>query len=80
MRGMLLVETTAKIRRDHIVDKKAIKAIARDWGLPRNTVRKVLRFGKLFSPTSGRISRIRSWVRILRSWNTSGGERETQPA
>ena len=42
---MLIVETIAKVRRDHIVDRKAIKAIARDRGLSRNTVRKVLRSG-----------------------------------
>ena len=40
---MLIVETIAKVRRDHSVDKKPIKAIAR--GLSRNTVRKVLRCG-----------------------------------
>jgi DNA invertase Pin-like site-specific DNA recombinase len=43
---MLIVETIAKVRRDHIVDKKSIKAIARDRGLSRNTVRKVLRSGE----------------------------------
>ena len=43
---MLIVETIGKVRRDHIVDKKAIKAIARDRGLSRNTVRKVLRSGE----------------------------------
>ena len=43
---MLIVETIAKVRRDHIVDKKAIKAIARERGLSRNTVRKVLRSGE----------------------------------
>jgi transposase len=43
---MLVVETIAKVRRDHIVDKKPIKAIARDRGLSRNTVRKVLRSGE----------------------------------
>jgi transposase len=42
---MLIVETIAKVRLDHIVDKKPIKAIARDRGLSRNTVRKVLRSG-----------------------------------
>jgi len=43
---MLIVETIAKVRRDHIVDKKSIKAIVRDRGLSRNTVRKVLRSGE----------------------------------
>ena len=42
---MLIVETIAKVRRDHIVEKKSIKAISRDRGLSRNTVRKVLRSG-----------------------------------
>ena len=40
---MLVVETIGKIRRDHFVHGKSIKAIARDRGLSRNTVRKVLR-------------------------------------
>jgi transposase len=40
---MLIVETIARIRRDFHVNKKPIKAIARDLGLSRNTVRKVLR-------------------------------------
>ena len=43
---MLIVETIAKVRRSHIVDKKPIKAIARDRGLSRSTVRKVLRSGE----------------------------------
>ena len=42
-RGMLTVETIAKIRRDHFKDGKSIKAIARTRGVSRNTVRKVLR-------------------------------------
>ncbi|HEX5370914.1 MAG TPA: IS21 family transposase [Dehalococcoidia bacterium] len=40
---MLVVETIAKIRRDHFRDGKSIKAIARMRGVSRNTVRKVLR-------------------------------------
>ena len=40
---MLVVETIAKIRRDHRVAGKSIKAIARERGVSRNTVRKVLR-------------------------------------
>ena len=42
-RGMLTVETIAKIRPDHFKDGKSIKAIARTRGVSRNTVRKVLR-------------------------------------
>jgi transposase len=40
---MLVVETIAKIRRDHLVHGKSIKSIARERGVSRNTVRKVLR-------------------------------------
>jgi transposase len=40
--GMLVVETVAKIRRDHHRGKP-IKAIVRETGLSRNTVRKAVR-------------------------------------
>src|SRR5271154_1761324 len=40
---MLIVETIARIRREHFVQGKTIKEIARDLRLSRNTVRKVLR-------------------------------------
>ena len=40
---MLVVETIARIRREHFIKGKAIREIARDLGLSRNTVRKVLR-------------------------------------
>jgi transposase len=43
--GMLIVETIGRVRRDHFVEKKGIKEIARDRGLSRNTVRKILRSG-----------------------------------
>ena len=43
---MLVVETIAKIRREHFVRGKGTKAIARELGLSRNTVRKVLRSGE----------------------------------
>ena len=40
---MLTVETIGRIRREFFVKGKTIKQIARDLGLARNTVRKVLR-------------------------------------
>jgi transposase len=43
---MLIVETIAKVRRDHFVEKKPIKAIVRDRKLSRNTVRKIIRSGE----------------------------------
>jgi|SRR5579883_2695279 hypothetical protein len=43
---MLVVETIARIRREHFVKGKTIKEIARDLGISRNTVRKVLRSGE----------------------------------
>src|SRR6059058_4455770 len=44
-RGMLVVETIGRIRREHRVNGKSIKEIARDLKVSRNTVRKVLRSG-----------------------------------
>ena len=43
---MLVVETVARIRREHFVKGKTIKEIARDLGISRNTIRKVLRSGE----------------------------------
>src|SRR5215475_10926457 len=43
---MLVVETVARIRREHFVKGKSIKEIARDLGVSRNTVRRVLRSGE----------------------------------
>jgi transposase len=42
---MLVVETIARIRREHFVKGKTIKEIVRDLRVSRNTVRKVLRSG-----------------------------------
>src|ERR1700750_483285 len=43
---MLSCETIARIRREHVVKGKTIKEIARDLGISRNTIRKVLRSGE----------------------------------
>jgi len=40
---MLVVETVARIRREHFIKGKTIKEIARDLKVSRNTVRRVLR-------------------------------------
>jgi hypothetical protein len=42
---MLVVETVAKIRRAHFVEKKPIKAISRELKLSRKAVRKAIRSG-----------------------------------
>jgi hypothetical protein len=44
--GILIVETIARIRREHFIKGKTIKEIARDLKVSRNTVRKVLRSGE----------------------------------
>lgn len=44
-RGMLVVETIGRIRREFFVKGKTIKEIVRDVKVSRNTVRKVLRSG-----------------------------------
>src|SRR6201988_517015 len=43
---MLIVETIARIRREHFIKGKTIKEIARDLRVSRNTVRKVLMSGE----------------------------------
>ena len=43
---MLVVETIARIRREHFIKGETIKEIARDLKVSRNTVRKVLRSGE----------------------------------
>src|SRR5690349_7855017 len=43
---MLIVETIARIRREHFIKGKTIKEIARDLKVSRNTVRRVLRSGE----------------------------------
>src|SRR3954453_6623762 len=43
---MLIVETIARIRREHFIKGKTIKEIARDLKVSRNTARKVLRSGE----------------------------------
>ena len=65
---MLVVEMVATIRRERLVGGKGIKTIARELGLSRNTVRKVLRSGQtsfafgsaivvasIFGPTRARL-------------------------
>src|SRR5271163_488703 len=43
---MLVVETVGRIRREHFVQGKSIKEIARGLRMSRNTVRKILRSGE----------------------------------
>ena len=43
---MFIVETIGRIRREHLVQGKSIKEIARDLRISRNTVRKILRSGE----------------------------------
>ena len=43
---MLVVETIARIRRAHFVQGKTIKAIGREFGIARNTIRRILRSGE----------------------------------
>ena len=40
------MEMVARIRREHFVQGKTIKAISRDLGIARNTIRKILRSGE----------------------------------
>jgi transposase len=61
---MLVVETVAKVRRLHLVQGLAIKAICRELGLSRKVVRKVLRSGA----TEFRYERTRQPMPKLGPW------------
>jgi len=43
--GMLVVETVARIRREHFAKGKTIREIARDLGVSRNTVEPIAKLG-----------------------------------
>jgi len=63
MRGetrMVTVETIGKVRRAYWVQKKKIKAIARELKLARNTVRSIVRSGETAPVYYARRSRCRS--------------------
>ena len=75
---MLIVETIARIRREHFIKGKTIKEIARDLKVSRNTVRKVLRSGCpgsgpaaavsdiLISLSAGQFAPVRTSVGVVR--------------
>src|SRR5258708_15793506 len=44
--GMLVVETIARVRREHLVKGKGVRKVSRNLGLSRNTVRRILRSGE----------------------------------
>ena len=68
---MLVVETIAKIRRMHLAQGRSIRSIARDLGVSKNTVRKVVRSGATEHRYSGRrVSRARSSE--ASSWSLRG--------
>jgi transposase len=60
---MLIVETIGRIRREHFVQGKTIREIARDLKLSRNTVRKVLRSAET-AFSSGR--QVQPWPKLGR--------------
>ena len=63
---MLVVETIARIRRDHLVKGVPIKKIARDLRVSKNTVRKVVRGDETSSSYARKIQpmpKLGPWVR-----------------
>ena len=67
---MLVVETIARIRRDHLVKGVPIKKIARDLRVSKNTVRKVVRGDE----TSFSYARKIQPMPKLGPWVSHGGE------
>src|SRR5579885_3062366 len=81
-RGMLVVETIGRIRRERHVQGKSIKEIARDLNLSRNTVRKVLRseatsfaYEREVQPQP-KLGPWRERLDGLRAWNEAEAARE----
>ena len=73
---MLIVETIARIRREHFIKGKTIKEIARDLKVSRNTVRKVLRSGETSFEYERQVQprpKLGRWA--VRARRAAGGER-----
>ena len=67
---MLVVETIARIRRDHLVKGVPIKKIARDLRVSKNTVRKVVRGDETSFSYARKIQpmpKLGPWVRSFES-------------
>ena len=62
---MLVVETIARIRREHFIKGKTIKEIARDLRVSRNTVRKVLRSGETSLTITSKPANAQTWAMPL---------------
>ena len=74
---MLVVETIARIRRDHLVRGVPIKKIARDLRVSKNTVRKVVRGDETSYSYARKIQpmpKLGPWVDEPRA--PAGGQRE----
>ena len=74
---MLVVETIARIRRDHLVRGVPIKKIARDLRVSKNTVRKVVRGDETSFSYERKIQpmpKLGPWVEELE--RPAGGQRE----
>ena len=74
---MLVVETIAKIRLDHLVRGVPIKKIARDLRVSKNTVRKVVRGDETSFSYERKIQpmpKLGPWVEEARA--PTGGQRE----
>src|SRR3984885_4662610 len=80
-RGMLIVETIGRIRRERLVKGKPIKEIARDLKISRNTVRKVLRSEKTFFSYERAVQprlRLGRWKADLERMLTENVEKSTR--
>src|SRR5258708_22725262 len=80
-RGMLIVETVGRIRRERLVQGKPINEIARDLKISRNTVRKVLRSEKTFFSYERAVQprlRLGRWKADLGRMLTENGEKSAR--
>lgn len=80
---MLVVETIARIRREHLSRGKSIKEIARDLKISHNTVRKILRSGETSFSCEREVQprpKLRRWKAdidrmLMKNADTPAGER-----
>jgi DNA invertase Pin-like site-specific DNA recombinase len=73
---MLTVETVGRLRREHFIDGKTIKEIARGLKVSGNTVRKVLRSGETsfaYEREAQQRPKLGRWTRDLEELCRRGG-------
>ena len=78
---MLTVETIGRVRREHFLKGKAIKEIARNLKVSRNTVRKILRSGETAFTYGRKVQprpKLGPWISVLDELLASNAAKPTR--